>query len=100
MTNDMQDSEDFLNYIVSSCSILMRLTSFSVDTTYQCRSCGILSVMTDSMNIPYENVYANSILEILTSPEEKVPLILKNVISVKETQVMQKLRKVMNYQMS
>ena len=55
-TDEMQDCEEFVNYLVLSCSILERLTSFSVDTTYQCRNCGTFSVITDNMNIRYENV--------------------------------------------
>ena len=64
-TNRMQDVEEFINYIVSGCSILKSLTNFSVDITYQCSDCGNSSTIIDNMNIRYENLYANSILRLL-----------------------------------
>ena len=63
-TDDMQDSEEFVNYLVANCAILNRLTNFSVDLTYQCNICKKSSIVSDNMNIRYENVHANSIYEI------------------------------------
>lgn len=76
-TDEMQDSEEFINYLVSGCSILNTLTNFSADITYECRTCKSYSTITDNMNIRYENVNANSIYDILTSEENNCPPVLK-----------------------
>ena len=60
---------------MSRCTILERLTNFSVDTTYQCRSCGTSSTIVDNMNVRYENIHGNSIYEILTNEENVSPIL-------------------------
>ena len=75
-TNRQQDCGEFINYLVSYCSILKRLTKFSVYTTYKCRICGTLSNSVDDRNVRYENLIGDSIDEIL-SLEENVPPISK-----------------------
>ena len=44
-TDEMQDAEEFVNYLVGNCSILNRLTNFSVDITYKCQICDTLSTV-------------------------------------------------------
>ena len=82
-TNRQQDCGEFINYLVSYCSILKRLTKFSVYTTYKCRICGTLSNSVDDRNVRYENLIGDSIDEIL-SLEENVPPISKECNNCKK----------------
>ena len=82
-TNRQQDCGEFINYLVSYCSILKRLTKFSVHTTYKCKICGTLSNSVDDRNVRYQNVIGDSIDEIL-SLEESVPPVLKECKNCKK----------------
>ena len=82
-TNRQQDCGEFINYLVSYCSILKRLTKFSVYTTYKCKICGTLSNSVDDRNVRYQNVIGDSIDEIL-SLEENDPPVLKECKNCKK----------------
>ena len=81
--NKQQDCGEFINYLVSYCSILKRLTKFSVYTTYKCKICGTLSNSVDDRNVRYQNVIGDSIDEIL-SLEENDPPVLKECKNCKK----------------
>ena len=72
-----QDAGEFLSYLISKCSVLQRLTHFSVHTTFQCIICKESTNKIDEMNIRYENLNSDSIADILTF-DKRVPLISKN----------------------
>ena len=61
---------------MTNCSVLERLTKFSIHTTYECITCGNLTSDVEDANIRYENLHEDSIAQILIS-FEGVPPILK-----------------------
>ena len=70
-TNEQQDSDEFVQCLLSKCDILKKLTRSVLHVKYTCKRCGNETDQQEEMNTLYESLNGDSIAEILSSTERK-----------------------------
>ena len=82
-TNAQQDTGEFINYVVTNCSILRKLTESSVLVKYKCLSCQ--KTVNDELTryIVFENLSGGSILKIFSNTERTFPIFLNHCTDCK-----------------